>query len=493
MNKNILKKISLGILPFIALVTSCQTVMPINQLNKEANETNALTGEVKTSVLNFFSSSNNLEFVSKKTYAYSSDENTITDAVSSTARFSKVVNKNGETESEAYYLKSGNYTTQQYLDIDNTIFSEDVTDSSGNKVAFDTLTGNPFSFLTSSNFDKCFIGTSTTSGIVLTPTEYGTSKLNVSFNSFFAFDDSYTYDTKTLSEYVDNFKLELNSSNTPTKMSFTKVKKDMFGAVREYYVTDINKTETVATLQPVTAKTTGDTYNTLNTALSALKTSLSGNNFTQTVTVDQWDMETISPGYQEVTYNTYYQFDNSDYSIMLSDLKLSESTYGTTYIGIVPNSSGDYQWIGVSPSSNYMGSLDSDTYDSFLDFVAKAGNISTDFFSYTNNSYVFDIESLYEADHTFQVSLLTALVGGGDYLAQKWGNYISSANTMRFDFQTLTINLNSDGSFKNFVLVYKSLDGNEHSMTVSYSNIGETDISKVTDLADAFSVIKANI
>ena len=54
-------------------------------------------------------------------------------------------------------------------------------------------------------------------------------------------------------------------------MMFNMVKKDMFGGLRETYVTDLSLIEDVLTMKPVEAKTTGDSFTKLNNAMTSLK------------------------------------------------------------------------------------------------------------------------------------------------------------------------------------------------------------------------------
>lgn len=102
-------------------------------------------------------------------------------------------------------------------------------------------------------------------------------------------------------------------------------------------------------------------------------------NYTVSFTVDQWNQNTSSPSYSNISYNSYYQFDNETHPVMLSDLKLYDSTHGTTYIGVAQASNGSYQWIGVSPSSNYISAIDDNSYDEPTSFLPTVGSFSPNF------------------------------------------------------------------------------------------------------------------
>lgn len=484
--------ISLCSLAFITTLTSC--AVPLQELgdnSKKAIDNNVLTDAIKNKVVSFFSS-NSIEFDTEKTYGYSTGKRLIVDAVSSNYRYTKISDSLGKVLSETYYKKSGNYAVEQYLDITNTVLEKNVTDKNGNQVAFDTLTGNPFSFLTLDNIGDYFIASNSDDGLILTPTGKGQGRLNSSFASFFSFDDSYTFDGKTLSEYVEDFKLLLSEDGTPSRMMFNMVKKDMFGGLRETYVTDLSLIEDVLTMKPVEAKATGDSFTRLNNAMTSLKNDMAKGNYTVSFTVDQWDQNTSSPSYSNISYNSYYQFDNETHPVMLSDLKLYDSTHGTTYIGVAQASNGSYQWIGVSPSSNYISAIDDNSYDEPTSFLPTVGSFSPNFFAVNGDKYTFDIENLIQADHTFQVGLLTGLTGSADYLSQKYGNYVANASTMKFDFKTLDIELDGN-KVKDFVLTYGGVDGRDHKLTISYSNFGTTDISKVDELSQAYKVLTSSM
>lgn len=490
--KNRIKIASLLAMP-IAILASCSQVEPIKDIiqRNEANEQSEMPDAVKNGVSTFFASGNNIQFSSTKTYGYSSNTSYVVDAVSSTTRVNQIKDAKGNIIEETYYVKNGSYAQRQYLDITNAVQGEDTT------ISFDTLTGNPFSFVTSSNVGKCFIATKNGDNYVLTPTEYGISKISTSFNSFFPSDDSYAYDTRTLDEYVSDFKMNVNSLGVPTSMSFTKVKKDMFGAVREFYTTNMESLDEVKSLQKMDALETGATYEKLQSALTTLNNKMTDANFTQSVKTDMWVYDSnYDVDYTSVSYKSYYQFDKA-YSLMVSDLALEEETYGKTFTGVVKDSSGNYEWVGISPSSNYMSALsdDDDSYDEYAQFVPSIGTVSADFFSYNQeaNTYTFDVSAMLMADHSFQLELLTALVGGADYLAMKYGNYISSTSTMKFDFDEFVIYLDESNQISKFELSYNGLDDALHTTTVSFSDFGTTDIANVTDLADVYSTIKANV
>lgn len=490
--KRLIKFASLLAMP-ITILASCSKIEPIKDIiqRNDANEQSEMSSTIKEGVSSFFASGNNIQFSSTKTYGYSSNTSYIVDAVSSTTRVNQVKDADGNTIEQTYYVKNGSYAQRQYLDITNTVQGEDTT------ISFDTLTGNPFSFITSSNVDKCFIATNNGDNYVLTPTEYGLSKISKSFNSFFPSDDSYTYDTRTLDEYVSDFKMNVNSLGVPTSMTFTKVKEDMFGAVREFYTSNMEKLAQVKSLQKMDALTSGATYEKLQTALETLNTNMADANFTQSVTTDMWVYDSsYNVGYTSVSYKSYYQFDKA-YSLMVSDLALEEETYGRTFTGVVKDSNGNYEWVGISPSSNYMSALsdDDDSYDEYAQFVPSIGTVSSDFFSYDQdaNTYTFDILSMLMADHSFQLELLKALVGGGDYLAMKYGNYISSTSTMKFDFDKFVIYLDVTNQISKFELSYNGLDNAVHTTTVSFSDFGTTDIANVAALSGVYSTIKANV
>lgn len=490
--KKISKILILATAPLLLLPSCYEVELLKNGIQRnEAVEQTSIPTTIRNGVIDFFASDKNIQFSSTKTYGYSSDTSYVVDAVSSSTRVNKINDKDGNTKSETYYVKNGQYAQRQYLDMTNSIRTEDTT------ISFDTLTGNPLSFLTSENIDKCFVSSQTDGGYVLTPTPYGSSKLSTSFNSFFPSDDTYTYDQRTLSEYVSDFELNVTEAGVPTSMTFTKVKKDMFGAVREYYTTTLEQLDEVKSLQKITPFTTGDAYTRVQTALNNLKTNMADANFTQSISTDMWSYDSnYDIGYMSVSYKSYYQFDNA-YSLMVSDLALQEETYGKTYVGVVMDSSGNYEWVGISPDHSYMSALsdDDDSYDEYTQFVPSIGKVSPDFFSYDEgkNSYTFDIDGMIMADHSFQLELLTSLVGGADYLAMKYGNYIGSINTMKFDFDNLVVNLDASNEVKNIVLNYNGMDGSLHSTTVSFSNFGTTDISKVDGLADVYKTIKANV
>ena len=158
--------ISLCSLAFITTLTSC--TVPLHELgdnSKKAKDNNVLTDAVKNKVVSFFSS-DSIEFDTEKTYGYSTGKRLIVDAVSSNYRYTKISDSLGKVLSETYYKKSGNYAVEQYLDITNTVLEKNVTDKNGNQVAFDTLTGNPFSFLTLDNIGDYFIASNSDDGLI---------------------------------------------------------------------------------------------------------------------------------------------------------------------------------------------------------------------------------------------------------------------------------------------------------------------------------------
>lgn len=472
-----------------SLFASCSTakVQLAPVLKKQANEV-TLTDAQKQKIASFFGG--NVAFNSTKTYNYVPYTVSIVDEVSSSYRHTKYTEKDtdntNKTLKENYYKKNGEYTTQETLGIDNKIIEKDVLDGSNHKVPFTSITGSPFSYLTEKNISDYFDFNVKDQTLTLTPSEAGYATINSAFNGFFPFDDTYTYDFKSVTEYLESLTITLANDGTPTSMDFSKVKKDQFGGIREKYHTELSAVEAVPTLPTVEAKN-DDAHKKLETALSNLGTKLANGNFTESFSVDLLGESAYEPS----TYKSYYQFDKENASIMLSDYALQAQNYGTTYIGVA-QTSDSYQWLGVSPSSNYIGAISSDKFTSFTDVLPTIYKVSKDFFTVDNSTYTFDISGLREADHTFQATLLTGLTGSADYFSQKEATYCSDSS-YSFTFKTLTIELDDKGEVKDFKLTYLGTDNKDHTATFTFSDFGTTDISKVPELKSAYSTLLSNI
>ena len=139
----------------------------------------------------------------------------------------------------------------------------------------------------------------------------------------------------------------------------------------------------------------------------------------------------------------------------------------------------------VSPDADFSGTMSDEKFATLDECIPHVNAISTDFFSYKNGKYVFDISSFQYADVYFCAGILTSLNGVLDPATSILGLYL---NNYSYLFQELVFEFDSSNNLFGSLTV----DVGQSELVVnnfSFSNVGTTVLENVEKIAPAVNYI----
>lgn len=413
----------------------------------------------------------------------------ITDQFDSKNRINVISYKN-EVLQEVYISSDENdNVVEQFLTVSNTVENRYVTDSNGNFIKFSSNYSSPFTCFTSLNktkLDSYFDVEMREDSYILRAKKVGYGVISNLLLNFYADFDSYVWDN-TVSEYIENYQLEIDKDGTPLSYSFDKIKKDIYGGIKERYKANLTIIDEVDTLKPHKSNLDSEKASDFNEKMSSFQELLNKGNFTQTITFDSEAF--VAP----FSYSNYFALNGTSNmpGSMICSYPLEETTKGETYVCIInegSTSSPSFAAYGLSPSSNYYASLTSENYTSIEEIVPRLGDISSDFFTYSQNLYKFNFKTFKSADSYFCGTFLTSLFGISDPFVQYVGFYLDDYS---YNFNSLTI------GFDEFGYPYGTLSYNYYSYVItssfSFSNVGTTDLTECEDIKVPLDYIRSSI
>ncbi len=475
MNKNLLL-LSTLLLPLCAQSKSSSA--PDNSvLNNEIIE------QFKTQL------STNLQLTANITFHYDSyiSALSIVDQISNDYRTNYLV-YNKQIIQELYVKKdqvTGN-ACEQYLTISNTVESRNIEDTSGNSILFDNEYASPFARLTkikNESFKNYFTISATDSGYQLEATDYAYGILSQPLLSFYfdydilVWDDSY-------SRSVTNLILEIDNTGLLTSFSFDKIKKDIYGGIKETYDVKVNSLEAISFLTPLNSSLSQEQQDLFSTKMASFQELLNKGNFSQHITIAPLKNSNESNTYE---YYNYYAFDDTSFiPAMICSAELIDQSYGRTFISVLDD--GDsYASFGISPDEDYHGSIsDFETYD-LTAIVPQTNEISASLFKYneSNQQYTLNFDSFMYDDTHFCSSLLIALFGNVDPSVHNLGLYTYDGYS--YYFRSLTLEFDDNN------YLYGSLTfnyyGTLYKCEFDFSNVGTTNLLTLEDIAEVVNYI----
>lgn len=478
MNK--IKLVSSFILLSSLLVPTFSSTVEVN-----ADEDITLSNEIVTEFKNTLSKG--YELKSRLTFSYPYDLGSITlpyldviDQVDDNNRVHKVQFES-YTLNELYITKgSGNSANKRYLSIGNTVELNSMLNDAGEAIKFDGNYDSPFKALvklSAAQINKYFEVKHENGCYVLNATSYLYGYITTQFNTFFSEYDLFPWDASVTST-ISDFKFEIDNEGRPTKLSFNKIKKDLYGGIVTTFNSDFRSITTVDTLTPYASTLDQDLTEQFTDNMTNFQAKLDAGNFTETITIGS------------LTYSNYYQFDSNVNAyigpMMLSDNVLYAQGYGNTYTGVAKEGNSYYR-VGVSYESDFSDRLDSLTYTNVKDVIPNISNISADFFTYEDGVYTFDIASFLYDDFDFSVDVLEAIVGLMDNMVAIIGVYL--ADGINYNFQSLQIMFDTD-STPIMYLIFEN-EGYLYGALYQFSNVGTTDLTKVKSLEPVISYLSS--
>lgn len=459
------------------LLSACSS-LDTQVVIKRQNE-GASSEQIETSFDAFFSG--NVQFETIQRDLYSGEEISIHDEVSSKKKVT-VVKRGEKILSQKFIVSQNGVAVEQYLNLANQIKTRTISE---NSELFTKTYANPFTNVIGEKklFDYFTLEDGQASKL-LRINDFGRIVLEQAFENFFPFyENTYVFDPLTKKEKIIDLTVSLAEDGKPTSLEFTKSYEDRYGAILVAYSSELSSVETVSSLAKQVFSGTAEQRTALQTSLDNLYTQMQAGNFVQTVN--------MATNYYP-TYHNYYNFaPASNAGAMISDLAF-KSSYGLTYIGMAVNQQGQYYMAGVSPDADYSGAASNATYASFDEILPLYQKISPDFFTYdeTQGTYTFDIGSFVYNDYMFSFSILDAIFGQGDPLAQKMGAYLASSSSYSFNFHTLTIKIDEETSLPIFTLEFTPyFSATPITSTVTFSDFGAVNLYADAKLGTAFRIL----
>lgn len=417
------------------------------------------------------------------------------------SQFGLLIQSNDNSYSQAldfkeyyYVADSDGYTSEQYLKLDNTIGKREVTNSNGKKILFEGNSNSPFYKLNNKkdSLSTYFDIEKTTSGYTFKMTDEGKVLLTTSFINFFPTISSnylYSFDSRTHQILLNDLSIYTDENGSPLSMEFSKVEQDFYGAVSEKYTSTFSSLESSPSLTPITSTLTSEQRTKLEDKLEELDSGLTYGNFTQDVIVNSHTIDSDSNVSEHVySYSNYYDLNSyygSGNKLYLSSLEMTDSTYGSTFIGLAYDSTYEgYYYLAVSPDENYYAALESSVYYSTLSsLIPSFSGISPDLFNYSldgnNEVYTLDLEDKTFNDYYFSLSILEAILSTSDP-GVRYGLFLDNSTSYEFDFKKFYITIKEDGSLT-FSIDYKDSYGLDASLETSIKNTNSTNITETND------------
>lgn len=432
----------------------------------------------------------------------------LVDEVDATSRVHSVYTGDKLFSTNFYSRNADGNTIESTLNISNQVVDTlmDEGDTEATPIDFDSTYGSPFQGLDANNVKKFFTVKADGEGYLVETTSYGEGILSTSLATFYPMNDTYTWDTRSVTAYADNITFSADKDGKITTLTFDEYKVDAYGGIKAQVEVDLEKVSAVQELSPVTSKLTADQASKLDQVLLDLGQKISGGNFTQTITMTE--LPSSNPLHKGVTYKNYYDlpYANNDPSnglgLMLSSRALSDGTnavytgLGYGWLGGENETEIDYGYwaVGCTPATGKFGMVSNEFYTDIDAATPTLRNLSSDFFTIDSTGvYHFDLDSFPYYNREFAVETMTAILGVGDYLSHISGQfYLSDTTTMDFDFDDLAIAFDKDGNLV-FTLTYKDAENEEQTTETSFAEFGTTDLQKVDSLKKAVEIAMQNI
>lgn len=440
-----------------------------NDLQLDSSLTTVLTNQLK----------NGIELNADITFNYDNlfSSLKIIDQIDSTNRSNFILIDNEIVQESYLQATSLGGTVEKYLTISNTIETREVTTSSGEAVSFKSTYGSPFITLSSLNNKKInsyFEITQDNNQYILKANDLGYGILANSLLDFYYDYDSLVWDS-SYTRSIENLTLTLNENGLLQNVSFNKIKKDIFGGIKENYNIAISSlTNNVKNLEPLTSSLNDDQKTTFENKMNNFQTLLNNGNFTHSIQISVQDNILSS-------YSNYYSLnEDSEMHGMICSLPLQDSSHGETYISVF-NTGGTYSTVGISPDDDYSGTIkELETLD-IKEIIPQVSNISSAFFTYdeTNNLYTFDFDNFIYDDTHFSSTLLISLFGAVDPSVHNLGLYTYNGSSYLFD--SLSIGFDESNYLKG-TLTY-SYYGFPLTCSFSFKNVGETNLQEQDDIS----------
>ena len=361
-------------------------------------------------------------------------------------------------------------TEEEYISLQNEVSSRAILDSDNNPISFDDNYGNPFrnlANLNNSQINSYFTISNKDDGYLLKANDLAYGILNNSFVNFFTDFDGFIWDEASLVHNIEKLEIAIASDGTPTSISFEKIKKDRFGAIKEMFTSTFDTLSEVEHLTPVTPKMDNETSATFKNKLDSFQERINKGNFSQELSL--FDNQLYYVNFYDLDYNEGQIYPN----MMLSSCQLYDQSYGMTYVGLLETSEG-YKTYAISPDAGFHSTMSNDTFTSINEVIPNINTISTDLFRYYDGYYIFDISSFTHADVYFCADILTALFGIVDPAVAFLGLYLSNYS---YQFTSLILTFTETGNLVGGLsYIYES----QYQLTTTFSfyNIGTTDLTK---------------
>ena len=408
---------------------------------------------------------------------------TIVDQIGQENRVSRLYYNNYLISEHSVVKNPTGSTSSEYISISNEVKTRELLGESGEAIIYDLTYGNPlknFANLSNSKINSYFDITVEEGNYFLKANDYAYGSLSQNIINFFNDLSSLVWDSSTKQEEIEDLVIVLNEYGEPTNMSFAKVTKDRFGAIRKTFDCVIEPISELETLKPVERKLTDAQYEDLSNKLSSFQEMIKKGNFTQNFSVYNGNE----------SYSNFYALNEDTTSLlgptMISNMPLIEASYGQTYVGLISTSEG-FQQYAVSPDANMSGEMSDTKYPSIDMVIPDFTAISPDFFSYSNGKYVFDIESFLHADVYFCADILTSLmsfVDPGVSIAKVYiDNYGYTFDSLTFSFDENAI---LSGTLSYYIGTYLL------ETTFTFSNIGTTVLENEESIAPAVDFLLRN-
>lgn len=468
------------LIPALALIIS-----PISTL-VSANDDLTLSDEVISNFKNKLSSA--LELRNNITYHYDSPYSTVVviDQVDDSNRSrSLFINKTLIQEQYLKENKSGK-ATESYLSISNTVETRDILDEENNNIVFDDEFASPFISLTSltnSKINSYFEVNREGTNYILKATSLAYGTLSNPILNFYVDYDGLIWDS-SVTRSIENLRLTIDENGSPLSLSFDKIKKDIFGGIRETNNVTLTSIDKVSDLAPKSSLLSSDEKNAFQTKMSNFQNLLNQGNFTQNINIAPRGSD------QAIAYSNYYELNSNKESstseAMICSLGVEEATYGETFVGIF-KVNNTFQTVGISPDEDYSSIITDTKTNDISQVVPRLNDISADFFTYNKESdiYTFDFNNFVYGDTYFCGTILISLFGIVDPVVHNLGLYIYDESSYYFD--SLSIGFDENG-YAYGVLTYHYYNITLNSV-FNFTDVGSTILSEKEDISKVITYI----
>lgn len=465
----------------ITLAPTSINVYPVSA-SSDINLSSSQINQFKNSLSNVYQLESTLTF----SYDYKIGNSSITslkviDTSSPTRRYHAL--KYNDVIVDEYFVFKGsdNSSNIESLSLKNVVQYETLLTSDNELIKFDNEFGSCFANLvklSDAQINNYFeVSQLDNNNLLLKATPYAYAAITSKFNQYFNDYNTFVWDT-SFSNSIENVEIIINSDGIPSSMKFDKISKDNYGGVRTHFSSTFSYPVECKKLLSHPSVLDQDIADTFINNMEAFQAKLDKGNFTETFTIGQ------------AQYSNYYQLDsNVDDNLppmMLTDNVLYVDKQGDVYTGVAKQDN-TYFRIGVFTDSNFYDRLDATTYNSIKNVIPNISNISSDFFTYSNNIYTFDLASFMYADYDFSVDILEAIIGLADAMVVNIGLYMDGST---YNFKTLNIAFDNENN--PYGLLTFISGGYEISTLFQFSNVGTTDLTNVSALAPALNVLKNN-